>query len=88
MSQDVRPLTGIRVLDLSTFIAAPFTATILGEFGADVIKIEHPAGGDPFRRFGTMTEAGDSLAWLSEARNKDSVTLNLKSPEGREKSGD
>ena len=50
------PLTGVRVLDAATFIAAPFTATILGEFGAEVIKVERPDGGDPFRRFGTATE--------------------------------
>ena len=77
------PLAGIRVLDLATFIAAPYAAAILGEFGAEVIKVEHPAGGDPWRRFGTATELPDqSLAWRSEARNKRSVTLNLKSPEG------
>jgi len=77
------PMDGIRVLDLATFIAAPLTAAILGEFGAEVIKIEHPAGGDPMRRFGTATDDPDrTLAWLSEARNKHSVTLDLKSPEG------
>lgn len=76
-----KPMHGIRVLDLATFIAAPFATTILGEFGAEVIKIEHPAGGDPMRRFGTPTDAeGQTLAWLSEARNKQSVTLDLKSP--------
>ncbi|MFQ5953866.1 MAG: CaiB/BaiF CoA transferase family protein [Kiloniellales bacterium] len=77
-------LAGVRVLDLATFIAAPFCATLMAEFGAEVIKIEHPEGGDPFRRFGSMTEAGDSLAWLSEARNKESVTLNLKHPDGQD----
>ncbi len=81
-----RPLDGIRVLDLATFVAAPFAATILGEFGAEVIKIEHPNGGDPMRRFGTATAADDaSLAWLSEARNKHSITLDLKSAEGAAK---
>ncbi|MEE8454219.1 MAG: CoA transferase [Limibaculum sp.] len=79
----MKPLDGIRVLDLATFIAAPLTASILGEFGAEVIKIEHPEGGDPMRRFGTATDDPDrTLAWLSEARNKHSVTLDLKSPEG------
>ena len=79
----MRPLDGIRVLDLATFIAAPLTASILGEFGAEVIKIEHPEGGDPMRRFGTETQDPErSLAWLSEARNKHSVTLDLKTPEG------
>jgi succinyl-CoA:(S)-malate CoA-transferase subunit A len=75
-----RPLDGVRVLDLATFIAAPYAASILGEFGAEVIKVEHPTGGDPLRRFGTPTEAeGRTLAWLSEARNKQSITLDLKS---------
>ena len=75
-----RPLDGVRVLDLATFIAAPYSAALLGEIGAEVIKIEHPAGGDPMRRFGTPTSAeGRTLAWLSEARNKESVTLDLKS---------
>jgi len=79
-----RPLSGIRVLDLSTFIAGPFTASILGEFGADVIKVERPGDGDPMRQFGTPTERKDSsLAWLSEGRNKKSVTLDLKQPEGQ-----
>ncbi|WP_404380378.1 CaiB/BaiF CoA transferase family protein [Caenispirillum salinarum] len=77
-----RPLEGVRVLDCATFIAAPYTAAILAEFGAEVIKVEQPGAGDPFRRFGTMTERGDSLAWLSEARNKRSVTLNLRDPKG------
>ena len=78
-----KPLDGIRVLDLATFVAAPFAATILGEFGAEVIKVEHPAGGDPMRKFGTPTEEPDiTLAWLSEARNKRSVTLDLKSEDG------
>ena len=84
MSQSEAPLAGLRVLDIATFIAAPFAATLMAEFGAEVIKIEHPQGGDPFRRFGSMTEAGDSLAWLTEARNKDSVTLNLKHAQGQE----
>ncbi len=78
-------MTGVRVLDAATFIAAPYTATILGEFGAEVIKVERPDGGDPFRYFGTATERDDStLAWLSESRNKKSVTLDLKQPEGQE----
>ena len=79
----MRPLDGVHVLDLATFIAAPFAATILAEFGAEVIKVEQPIGGDPMRQFGTATEIQDSsLAWLSEARNKHSITLNLKTPEG------
>lgn len=78
-----RPLEGIRVLDAGTFVAAPFATTILSEFGAEVIKIENPQGGDPWRRYGTATPRdGDTLAWLSEARNKRSVPINLRVPEG------
>ncbi len=77
------PLHGIRVLDVATFIAAPYSAAILGEFGAEIIKIEAPDKGDPLRAFGTPTQRHDStLMWLSEARNKQSLTLNLKTPEG------
>ncbi|MBT4888391.1 MAG: CoA transferase [Rhodospirillales bacterium] len=77
------PLHGVRVLDVATFIAAPFCASILGEFGAEVIKIEAPDKGDPLRAFGTPTEREDTtLMWLSEARNKKSMTLNLKTPQG------
>jgi crotonobetainyl-CoA:carnitine CoA-transferase CaiB-like acyl-CoA transferase len=78
-----KPMDGVRVLDLATFLAAPFTAAILAEFGAEVIKVEQPGGGDPMRQFGTATEIPDStLTWLSEARNKHSITLNLKDPDG------
>lgn len=78
------PLAGIRVLDIATFIAAPFCGTLLAEFGAEVIKIEQPGEGDSLRRFGTPTESGDTLVWASEARNKRSVTLDLRQPEGAE----
>ena len=76
------PLAGVRVLDIATFVAAPFCGTIMAEFGAEVIKIEQPGEGDSLRRFGTMTDTGDTLVWLSEARNKKSVTLDLRTPEG------
>ena len=77
------PLDGIRVIDVATFIAAPYAAAIMGEFGAEVLKVEHPIGGDPCHRFGSATAREDStLAWLSEARNKKSVTVDLRSPEG------
>lgn len=78
------PLAGFRVVDAATVIAGPYCASILGEFGAEVIKVEHPLGGDPLRRFGTPTARGDTLTWLSEARNKRSVTLDLHRPEGAE----
>jgi len=77
-------LKGIRVLDLGTFIAGPHCATILGEFGAEVIKVEPPKTGDSLRRLGTNTECGDTLVWLSEARNKKCITLNLATERGRE----
>lgn len=78
------PLAGIRVIDVATVIAAPYCATILGEFGADVLKVEHPVGGDALRRFGTPTKRGDTLTWMSEGRNKRSLTLDLHRPEGVE----
>ena len=85
MTSDNRPMSGLRVLDIASFIAAPFAAAIMGEFGADVIKIELPEGGDPWRRYGTPTEQpNSSLAWLTEARNKRSITLNLRDPRGSE----
>ncbi len=88
MTDDTRtplPLEGIRVIDVATIIASPFCATILGEFGAEVLKVEHPVGGDPLRKFGTPTpRGGDTITWLSEGRNKKSVTVDLHAPEGKE----
>ena len=75
-------MQGLRVLDIATFVAAPFCGTILADLGAEVIKVEQPNGGDSLRKFGTITECGDSLVWLSEARNKKAVTLDLRKPEG------
>ncbi len=83
-SNGARPLDGVRVIDVATFIAAPFCATLLAEFGAEVIKVELPGVGDPLRRFGTRTDCGETLPWLSESRNKRSVTLDLRTPEGVE----
>ena len=79
------PMAGIRVLDLGTFLAGPHAASIFGEFGAEVLKIEHPAAGDPMRAFGTPTEHPQlTLAFLTEARNRGSVTLDLRRARGRE----
>jgi len=77
-----RALDGLTVLDLATFVAAPVCATLLGEFGAEVIKVEQPGVGDDLRRLGRQVD-GTSLWWLSEARNKKSITCNLRTPEGQ-----
>lgn len=77
------PLAGLRVLELGTLIAGPFCSRILAEFGAEVIKIEAPEGGDPLRGW-RLLHRGTSLWWLAQARNKKSVALNLKSPRGQE----
>lgn len=77
------PLAGLVVLDLGRFVAGPVAATILGEFGADVIKVERPVVGDDLRRLG-WSKDGHSLWWSVEARNKDSITLDLSDPRGRE----
>jgi succinyl-CoA:(S)-malate CoA-transferase subunit A len=66
-------------------LAGPYAGSLLGEFGAEVLKVEHPVAGDPMRRFGTETKRHDAtLAWLSEGRNKKSVTLDLRQQEGVE----
>jgi crotonobetainyl-CoA:carnitine CoA-transferase CaiB-like acyl-CoA transferase len=76
-------MSGVRVLDVGTFLAGPHAASILGEFGAEVLKIEHPIAGDPMRRFGTATNRHDAtLAWLTEGRNRKSVTIDLRQEEG------
>src|SRR3954464_5009348 len=77
------PLAGIKVLELGTLIAGPFCARMLAEFGADVIKIESPDGGDPIRQWRVLKD-GPSLWWSVQARNKKSVTLNLKDARGQE----
>src|SRR5262245_19922761 len=78
-----RPLQGLTALDLATFVAAPFCCTLLGEFGADVIKVEQPGVGDDLRRLGRASADGPSYMWLVEARNKKSITCNLRHPEGQ-----
>jgi len=80
----IRPLHGIRVLDLSSYIAGPFCATQLAEFGAEVIKLELPGSGDALRNFGTRSTGEETLLFLSEQRNKKSVTLDLRKAEGAE----
>jgi crotonobetainyl-CoA:carnitine CoA-transferase CaiB-like acyl-CoA transferase len=78
-----KALAGLRVLDLATFVAAPFCCTLLGEFGAEVIKVEQPDRGDDLRRLGTPARPGLSYWWLVESRNKKSITCNLRDPDGQ-----
>jgi formyl-CoA transferase len=78
-----RPLDGIRVLEMGQLIAGPFAGKMLGEFGAEVIKIEPPGTGDPLRKWRLLHE-GTSVWWAAQSRNKQSVTLDLRSAEGQE----
>ena len=77
------PLSGLRVIELGQLIAGPFASKMLGEFGADVIKIEPPETGDPLRAW-RMLHEGTSVWWAAHARNKRSITLNLREPEGQD----
>jgi succinyl-CoA---D-citramalate CoA-transferase len=77
-----RPLDGIRVLDLGTALAGPVCATILGDFGAEVIKVEHPTKGDPLRTFGPQVD-DTPLWWMIEGRNKRSITLDYSRAEAK-----
>ena len=76
-----KPLSGLKVVELGTLIAGPFASRICAEFGAHVIKVEAPDGGDPLRKWRKLYE-GTSLWWFVQARNKKSLTLNLKHPDG------
>jgi crotonobetainyl-CoA:carnitine CoA-transferase CaiB-like acyl-CoA transferase len=76
------PLAGLRVLDLGTVYAAPITAMLLGDYGAEVIKVEHPRG-DPARTHG-WSKDGHGLWWKVIARNKRTITLNIGTPEGQD----
>jgi crotonobetainyl-CoA:carnitine CoA-transferase CaiB-like acyl-CoA transferase len=78
----MKPLEGVRVLDLSRVVSGPFCTMLLGDLGADVIKIEEPAHGDDSRAFGPPFVAGESAYYLSVNRNKRSCAVNLKDPEG------
>ncbi len=84
MTESVKgPLDGLRVLDTATLAAGPLAATVLGEYGAEVIKIEQPVTGDPLRTWGDRRD-GIGLVWKSMSRNKRCVTLDLRRPEGQE----
>ncbi len=83
MPHPPRPLQGIRVLELGQLIAGPFTGSVLGYFGAEVIKVEPPGVGDPIRNWRVVRD-GTSLWWHSVGRNKKSVTLDLRQEAGRD----
>jgi crotonobetainyl-CoA:carnitine CoA-transferase CaiB-like acyl-CoA transferase len=78
------PLKGIRVIEFGQLLAGPFSGTLLGDFGADVIKVEPPGQGDAMRNWGRLRHNDHSLWWSILARNKRSVTLNLRDPRGQE----
>jgi len=78
-----KPLTGIRVLELGQLIAGPFAAKMLGEFGAEIIKVEPPIKGDPLRKW-RLIHDGTSVWWQVQSRNKQSITLDLRQPEAQE----
>ena len=77
------PLKGIRVIDMATVMAAPYAATLLGDYGAEVIKVENPGGPDAIRAWGVVEDKGIQPFWAVVGRNKLPITLNLKVPEGR-----
>jgi succinyl-CoA---D-citramalate CoA-transferase len=78
------PLEGVRVVEMGSLLAGPFCGQLLGDFGAEVIKVEPPGKGDPMREWGRHRKEGHTLWWPIIARNKKSVTLNLREEEGQE----
>lgn len=80
----VGPLSGIRVIECGSLLAGPFCGQLLGDFGADVVKVEDPRHGDPMRQWGNAKVHGLSLHWPIIARNKKSVTANLRTAEGQD----
>jgi formyl-CoA transferase len=86
MTEEQRPLPlrDVRVVELGQLLAGPFCGQLLGDFGAEVIKLEDPGRGDPMRQWGREKPHGKSLWWPVVARNKKSVTCNLRTPEGQD----
>ena len=78
------PLSDLKVVEMGTLIAGPFCGQVLGDFGADVVKVEDPGKGDPMRQWGRSLPKGLSPWWPVIGRNKRSVALDLRQPEGRE----
>ena len=83
MEQNPRPLDGIRVLEVGQLLAGPFAGSILAYYGAEVIKVEPPGGGDPLRQWRILDDDGTSFWWRSIGRNKKCITADLRSGEGR-----
>jgi formyl-CoA transferase len=83
MSKNTGPLQGLKVIELGQLIAGPFAAKTLGDFGAEVIKIESPKGGDPLRSWRLMKD-GTSVWWQVQSRNKQSIGLDLRVAEGQD----
>ncbi|WIV53208.1 CaiB/BaiF CoA transferase family protein [Amycolatopsis nalaikhensis] len=81
--RDEMPLAGLRVVELGQLLAGPFCGQLLGDFGAQVIKVEDPRTGDPMRQWGRERPYGRSLWWPVVARNKQSVTADLRTEEGQ-----
>ncbi|HKH75878.1 MAG TPA: CoA transferase [Rubrobacteraceae bacterium] len=77
------PLEGVRVVEMGSFLAGPFCGQLLADFGAEVIKVEPPGKGDPMREWGRHRKEGKTLWWPIIARNKKSITLNLREAEGQ-----
>ncbi len=84
MSLEDGPLSGLRVLEFGQLLAGPYVGTLLSDFGADVVKIEAPGAGDAMRDWGRLRHNDHSLWWSVLARNKSSVTLNLREERGQE----
>ena len=78
------PLEGVRVVEMGSLLAGPFCGQLLADFGAEVIKVEPPGKGDPMREWGRHRKNGRTLWWPIIARNKKSVTLNLREREGQD----
>jgi crotonobetainyl-CoA:carnitine CoA-transferase CaiB-like acyl-CoA transferase len=77
------PLAGVRVIDMATVMAAPYAATLLGDYGAEVVKVENPSGPDAIRGWGVVEDQGIAPFWSVVGRNKFPITLNLKEADGR-----
>ncbi|MCE3273300.1 MAG: L-carnitine dehydratase/bile acid-inducible protein, partial [Ramlibacter sp.] len=82
-TKDAGPLAGLKVLELGQLIAGPFAARTLGDFGADVVKVEPPGAGDPLRNW-RLLKNGTSVWWQVQSRNKKSLALDLRQPAGQD----